>query len=135
VTTYCCAADELVAPRLLLGSGVAPDQEHAHQPDQHGAERTRLPEDLATDGVERPCRTGHRNEGGVVVGHRGGPVELSLGRVEAHDADRLRPVEGDDAQAPPQEHPSVSAHVVPQQDEPAGHRDTSSVTSTPTSSP
>ena len=39
--------------------------------------------DLAADGVERAGRTGHRDERGVGLHARRGPVELGLGGVEA----------------------------------------------------
>ena len=117
-TAQGAGAQQLVAPRLLLGAGVPADQQHAHQPGQDGSEGAGLPGHLATGGVQGPRRAGHRDERGVAAHRRRGLPEGLPGGVDPVDAGRLRPVEQRRADDEPADQPAVASQEAAQ-DHPA----------------
>ena len=113
---------ELFAALLLLGTGVAAHEEHAHQADGDRTEGCGLPHDLSPGGVECSGRPGHGDEGRVALHQRGCPIEVGLRGVEPVHAHGLRHEENTDAEAPPEQLPAVATQERGQEQPPPRRR-------------
>ena len=112
VATEHGGAQQLGPAVLLVGPGVAADEEHAHQGHDRVAEGAHVEHDLAAERVEAVVRALEGEEGGVVACGRGRRVEVGLGGVEVLDAGCRRQHQQHDAGDP-----HGQAHPVAPEDE------------------